>query len=162
MTPGGGGGTTWPEPIPGLVVRYAYLWEREAAAGREEGTKERPCAVVIAVEGAAAQEARGVGRRRRVLVLPVTHSEPRPPGEEGVELPPQVKALLGLDEARSWVVVSEANDFAWPGPDLRPAPGGGPGSAAYGVMPPGLFRVVRDRFLARARARRAALVARTE
>ena len=36
-----------------------------------------------------------------------------------IELPQQTKTRLGLDDERSWVIVSEANDFAWPGPDLR-------------------------------------------
>jgi hypothetical protein len=73
-----------------------------------------------------------------------------------------VKARLGLDGARSWVVVDEANLFNWPGPDLRFLPGKGPESAVYGFLPPSFFRVVRDRFLAADRAKKAALVARTE
>ena len=32
---------TLPDPKPGLVVRYDYLWTHEAAAGREQG-KDRP------------------------------------------------------------------------------------------------------------------------
>lgn len=31
-----------PEPTPGLVIGYAYLWEREARAGRDESVKDRP------------------------------------------------------------------------------------------------------------------------
>lgn len=145
---------TWPTPEPGLVIRYAYLWRREQEAGREEGTKDRPCAIVLALAG-------GDGGQPRVVVLPVTHSPPRPP-DEGIELPPATKRRLGLDEERSWVVTSEANSFLWPGPDLRFLPGRGPESAAYGFLPPGVFRVVRDRFLAGVRARRAATVPRTE
>jgi hypothetical protein len=34
-----------PEPRPGLVIGYSYLWERDFRAGREEGSKDRPCAV---------------------------------------------------------------------------------------------------------------------
>jgi hypothetical protein len=30
---------SWPVPQPGLVIRYAYLWRREALAGQEEGAK---------------------------------------------------------------------------------------------------------------------------
>ena len=30
------------------------------------------------------------------------------------------KRRLGLDDARSWIMVTEGNRFAWPGPDLRP------------------------------------------
>lgn len=144
---------TWPAPQPGLVVRYSYLWKREAEAGRDEGVKDRPCAVVVAIEGET--------DRTRVLVLPVTHAPPQPP-DEGIELPQPTKLRLGLDSERSWIMVSEANDFIWPGPDLRFLPGQGPESSAYGFLPTRLFRVVRDRFLARARTRQATLIARTE
>lgn len=58
-------------------------------------------------------------------------------------------------------VITEANVFAWPGPDLRPLPGMGPESVAYGLLPPALFKVVRDRFLDRARRKQTGLVART-
>jgi hypothetical protein len=58
--------------------------------------------------------------------------------------------------------VDEANVFAWPGPDLRFLPGKGHESSVYGFLPPGFFRVVRDRFLAADRTKKAALVIRTE
>lgn len=102
---------SWPTPQLGLVIRYSYLWTREASAGREEGVKDRPCAIVLAID--AAQE------RKRVIVLPITHTAPQRP-YEGIELPAAVKARLGLDHERSWIIVSEGNDFIWPGPDLRP------------------------------------------
>jgi len=146
--------TSWPEPEPGLVIRYAYLWRREQDSGREEGAKDRPCAIVLALAG---QE----GDRPRMVVLAVTHTPPQPP-TEGVELPAAAKRRLGLDEERSWVIVSEANVFLWPGPDLRFLPGQGPESAACGLLPPDVFRVVRDRFLAGLRARRTAIVPRTK
>ena len=41
---------TWPTPKPGLVIRYSYLWHREPLTGQEEGAKERPCAVVLALQ----------------------------------------------------------------------------------------------------------------
>jgi len=144
---------TWPAPQPGLVIRYSYLWTREAQAGREEGVKDRPCVVLIAVEDKAG--------RPRVIVLPITHSIPQSP-DEGIELPQATKVRLGLDSERSWVIVSEANDFAWPGPDLRLLPGQGPESAAFGFLPPLVFRAVRDRFLARYRGHQAHLVSRSE
>jgi len=146
---------SWPEPQPGLVVRYAYLWRREQQAGREEGTKDRPCAVILALAGVEG------GGRSRVVVLPITHSPPGAP-EDAVELPQETKRRLGLDDERSWVVLTEANRFLWPGPDLRFLPGRGPESAAYGMLPPDVFRAVRDRFLAGLQARRAAVVPRTE
>lgn len=143
-----------PTPVPGLVVRYGYLWHSERLAGREEG-KDRPCAIVAALR--PADEA----GEMRVLVLPVTHS---PPAQStlAVEIPAPVKERLGLDADRSWVVLSEWNEFIWPGPDLRRAPGGDASSAAYGMLPPGLFATIRDRFLALATAGRARRVPRTE
>lgn len=38
-----------PKPIPGLVIRYSYLWCSEYLEGREEGQKDRPCAIVAAI-----------------------------------------------------------------------------------------------------------------
>jgi hypothetical protein len=67
-----------------------------------------------------------------------------------------------LDADRSWVIVSEANDFTWPGPDLRSLLGQEPASVAYGFLPPDVFRVVRERFVACARAQNASLVRRSE
>ncbi len=143
---------TWPAPRPGLVIRYSYLRRREARIGQEEGLKNRPCTIILAVEQAD---------RTRVYALPITHAPPTNP-DEAVELPPLVKARLGLDVERSWVVVTEANSFAWPGPDLRPQPGQGPESVDYGFLPPTLFRVIRDRFVTRARARRFTVILRSE
>jgi hypothetical protein len=94
-------------------------------------------------------------------VLPVTHRPPEQPAL-AVEIPALVKARLRLDAERSWVVLSEWNEFVWPGPDVRRAPGGDASSVAYGMLPPGLFATIRDRFLALATARRARRVPRTE
>jgi len=144
---------TLPTPHPGLVIRYAYLWKREYEQGREEGSKDRPCAIVMAVtddEGDA-----------QVLVLPITHSAPND-AADAVEIPPATKQRLGLDGERSWIVITEANEFIWPGPDLRPVPGGDGSSVVHGVLPPRYFGLVRDQFLARATQRAAARVPRTE
>jgi hypothetical protein len=40
---------SWRAPRPGLVIRYAYLWESEARQGREEGVKDHPYAIVLVV-----------------------------------------------------------------------------------------------------------------
>ncbi len=144
---------SWPEPKPGLVIRYSYLWQREHDAGRDEGVKDRPCAIVLAVEAADGET--------MVYVLPVTHSPPDDPGD-AVELPAATKARLGLDGERSWIIVSEGNSFLWPGPDLRVPPGKGPEAAAYGMLPPALFTHVKQRFLLQVRARRAGVVRRSE
>jgi len=100
----------FPVPEPGLVISYSYLWQSEYRQEREEGVKDRPCAIIL-VTG-------NDGRRPVVTVLPITHSPPQN-ASDAVELPPAVKRRLGLDEARSWAVVSEVNCFIWPGPNLR-------------------------------------------
>ena len=129
-----------PKPVAGLIIRYSYLWYREHLEGRDEGQKDRPCAIVAALRVDENGET-------RVLVLPITHAPPDHPAL-AVEIPAKVKDRLRLDDARSWVVLSEWNEFVWPGPDLRRLPGSTDASVAYGMLPPGLFAVVRDRFLA--------------
>jgi hypothetical protein len=143
-----------PERVPGLVIRYSDLWHREHLEGREEGQKDRPCAIVAAIR---ADE----NGNTHVLVLPVIHSQPKPP-TIAVEIPARVKHRLGLDMDRSWVVVSAWNEFAWPGPDLRRVVGGDERSVAYGMLPPGLFSSIRDEFLALIRAHHGRRVERTE
>ncbi len=89
------------------------------------------------------------------------HARPSDPAD-AVELPQTTKVRLGLDGERSWVVVSEGNSFIWPGPDLRLRPGQGPESAAYGMLAPAIFNLVKQRFFTRVQARRAGVVKRTE
>ena len=142
-----------PNPEPGLVIRYSYLWLREHREGREEGTKDRPCAIVLA----------SLHHRdeTQVLVVPVTHSPPENIAD-ALELPPSVKQHLGLDQERSWVVLSESNLFDWPGPDLRRVGDRDNSSVAYGFLPPRLFAELRRRFLALEAVARSLRVQRTE
>jgi hypothetical protein len=142
-----------PKPVPGLIIRYSYLWYREYLEGREEGEKDRPCAIVAALRVDDEGDT-------RVLVLPVTHSPPDHPAL-AVEIPAVTKKRLGLDDARSWIVLSEWNEFVWPGPDLRRLPEATDASVAYGVLPPALFTVIREKFLAIVNAGRAKPVSRT-
>lgn len=144
---------SWPDPRPGLVIRYSYLWESEARQDREEGMKDRPCAIILVL----LRE----GEHPVVRVLPVTHSTPADPAD-ALEIPLSTKQRLGLDSERSWVVLSEANDFIWPGPDLRPAVNGDPSSVAYGMLPPKFVRVLHERLLQRLQAKRLAVTRRTE
>jgi hypothetical protein len=141
-----------PTPVPGLVIRYSYLWHHEAAAGREEGTKDRPCAVTLAHHDMAGEI--------HLLVLPITHSQPSR-RDEAVEIPLAVKQRLGLDEAPSWVICLEANRFIWPGPDLRFQPGANAESVAYGLLPPKFFAHIRNKFLDLDRQRATITVERT-
>ena len=145
---------SWPVPQPGLVIRYAYLWDREARAGQEEGIKDRPCAIVLVL-------LRDADDAPVVRVLPVTHTPPSDPAE-AIEIPAATKQRLGLDSERSWIVLTEANDFVWPGPDLRPAVNGDPSSIVFGMLPPRFFAQVREGLLRLHRERRLRGVARTE
>jgi len=142
-----------PTPEPGLVIRYSYLWLREHREGREEGVKDRPCAIVLA--------ARDHDDCTQVLVVPVTHN---PPADlaKALELPAAIKQHLGLDAERSWVVLSESNLFEWPGPDLRRIGDRDNSSVAYGFLPPRFFAELRRRFLALETAARSQRVKRTE
>jgi hypothetical protein len=96
-----------------------------------------------------------------VLVLPITHSPPPDPAD-AIEIPAETKKRLGLDTDRSWIRITEANQFLWPGPDLRPVPGGDASTIAYGPLPPRFFAHVRDRFLERDQREKSSRVRRTE
>ncbi|MEO8668789.1 MAG: hypothetical protein ABI399_09750 [Bauldia sp.] len=129
-----------PEPKPGLVIRYDYLWNREAARGREQG-KDRPACLVAASDSST--------RPRFVVVLPITHAAPI--GDTiGIPIPAPVRQALGLGDEPNWVIVSEHNVDERPNAGLQPLPGR-PGVFSYGFIPPRLFRLVRARFLELAR-----------
>ena len=138
-----------PEPKPGLVVRYDYLWTHEAAAGHDQGN-DRPTCIIAATDSLV--------RPRYVVLLPITHTPPT--GDTvGVEVPPKVKQALGLDDEPSWVIVSEHNIDEWPNGGLSSVPGR-PGVFAYGFIPPGLFKQIKARFLELARQRKTEAVRR--
>jgi hypothetical protein len=63
-----------------------------------------------------------------------------------VEIPLPVKKHLGLDDARSWIVIAEGNEFVWPGYDLRKV--AKTDSYEFGFLPPRFFNQVRDAFVA--------------
>ncbi len=133
-----------PAPVAGLVIRYSFLWRDEAANGQEEGRKDRPCAVLLAVTNTDGDTI--------VTVLPITQAPPRD-AALAVELPLATKRRLGLDDQRSWIVLTDANRFAWPGPDLRPLPGEDISSVGIGLLPRSLYNEVRDKFISAARQR---------
>lgn len=124
-----------PKLETGLVINYSFLWSNESQSGREEGVKDRPCAVAAAV-------ALNNGLKR-VYVLPITHSEPDDK-KYAVEIPIKMKRKLGLDAQNSWIICDEVNFFEWPGLDFRFTPDK---RAAYGILPSGLFRQVKEKYL---------------
>ena len=136
------------------MIRYSYLWHSEFVAGREEGAKDRPCAIIAAVR----EEEDG---RWRVLVLPVTHSPPRNLAD-AIEIPQDTKTRLGLDGERSWIVLTEWNEFSWPGPDIRIVSGGDERTVAYGYLPAKFFARLQAAFVAMVKKESGQRVARTE
>lgn len=142
-----------PKPVQGLVIRYSYLWRSEHLRGQEEGVKDRPCAVILVTRQENGDEI--------VTVLPITRS---PPADQlfAVEIPQATKQRLALDSERSWVMLSEANRFIWPGPDLRPLRNNDIASVALGQLPYNLIEEIRLKFFAHLKAHRAKLVSRTE
>jgi hypothetical protein len=139
-----------PTPEPGLVISYAYVWDHEAQRGQEEGRKDRPCVIALAVE-------RRQDGETLVTVLPATHRAPEDT-TAAVEIPHAVKQKLGLDDYRSWVVVSEGDQFVWPGYDLRKVRS--TDRYDYGYLPPRFFRDVLAAFWAWHKAQRVKLTPR--
>lgn len=128
-----------PEPQPGLVIRYDYLWHNEAHAGRRDGAKVRPCAIIIA---------RQINENGpTVLVAPITHSPPLS-HQVAIEIPQLVKKHLGLDSDRSWIIASEVNAVAWNDPGIVPV---SKIKWCYGFLPRGMVKALSDGLLERFR-----------
>ena len=142
------------KPEPGLVISYAYLWYDEERKGLEEGLKNRPCAIVLV----AKEEHDG---ETLVTVVPVTHAPPARL-DEAVDIPASTKERLGLDDQRSWILLSEVNRFVWPGPDLRPVPRSNPQRFDYGFLPPRLFGEIKQKLVEVYRNRRLRTVTRSD
>jgi mRNA-degrading endonuclease toxin of MazEF toxin-antitoxin module len=142
-----------PRPAPGLVISYAYLWRHDHRRGSQEGSRERPCAIVLATE----DEADAVV----VTVAPITHSSPADVAL-AVALPAKAKRHLGLDDERSWIMADEVNRFIWPGPDLRPISRADPGRFDYGFLPVDIFDALRRKIVALYNAHRLTVTRRSE
>jgi hypothetical protein len=137
-------------PQIGLVIRHAYLWWSEARKGREEGLKDRPCAIVhLRINE---------HKELEIYICPVTHTPPEIP-EKAMEIPRATKTRLGMDDERSWIIITEVNRFIWPGPDLRTVPSGG---YAYGLLPAAMTRDLIAQVRANANDKSLLVVGRTE
>jgi len=73
------------------VIRYSYLWASEARQGREEGVKDRPCAIILVILRS--------GEHPIVRVLPITHAPPVDLAD-ALEIPAPTKQRLKLDSER--------------------------------------------------------------
>lgn len=113
------------------MIRYDYLWRNEAQAGRQEGAKIRPCAVVVAITANPLQP--------RALVAAITHS--RPETGDAISIPPRVKKHLGLDDTPSWIITTEVNEIEWSDPGIVPVSNT---QWAYGHLPPVMAQALID------------------
>jgi hypothetical protein len=121
-----------PAAEPGLVFRYDFHWSREARKGRST-SKDRPACLVATIDDEADP--------LFVVIFPITHAAPSA-DVVAVELPPKVRAALGLDKEPCWVIVSEYNVDEWPPAGMNRAGQG----FAYGFLPDALFGVIKKRF----------------
>lgn len=114
-------------PVAGTVLRYRYLWRREEEGGDRRGHKDRPAAIILS------RTANG-----ETIVVPITHAEPLDPAT-ALEVPEEERRRIGLDDERSWVILTEFNAFVWPGLDLGPVPGREPETFVYGRLSKAFF-----------------------
>ncbi|NTF06710.1 hypothetical protein G6L37_11115 [Agrobacterium rubi] len=125
---------SYPTPVPGLIIRYNYLWDKEKSQGLSIGSKDRPCAIILYYS-----------KNNDTMVVPITHSPPEI-GEEdlSIEVPAEICGQLGLDEQTNWIRLSEVNRFEWPGNHLRPLPAD-PNRYDYGMIPPEFFAAIKTK-----------------
>ncbi|QND17057.1 hypothetical protein HB775_25340 (plasmid) [Rhizobium leguminosarum bv. trifolii] len=104
------------------VIRYPYLWAREAGRGETEGRKERPVAVGVRMPRPDGD---------LVLFFPVTTKQPEA-SRFAVELPAIEKRRAGLDADRRWIIFDEFNtDIVGNSFYLEPEPPTGSFSKAF-------------------------------
>jgi PemK-like, MazF-like toxin of type II toxin-antitoxin system len=130
-------------PRPGWVLRYAYDWSDPPGEGA--AVKERPAVIVLSVAR--------MGGRVMVRVAPITHRRPDD-ASRAIEISAATKRRLGLDGEKSWIILDHANEFEWPGPDVRPVPGRDPATIYHGPLPPALYAQIKRSLLALLRAGR--------
>ncbi len=82
------------------VIRYPYLWAREAHKGETEGRKERPVAVGVRLPRPDGD---------LVLFFPISTKQPEP-ARFSAEIPAIEKRRAGLDtDLRLWIILDEFN-----------------------------------------------------
>jgi hypothetical protein len=85
----------------GAVIRYPYLWAREATQGEIEGRKFRPVAVGVRIPKPEGED--------MLVLFPITSQKPAK-SRFAAEIPDTEKRRGGLDgNVRLWVVLDEYN-----------------------------------------------------
>ena len=99
------------------VIRYPYLWVREAARGETEGRKLRPVTVGVRIARPSGEDL--------LILFPIT-SQPPESARFAAEVPETEKRHAGLDTSiRLWIILDEYNQdvvgqsfYLEPGPPL--------------------------------------------
>ena len=87
--------------VTAAVIRYPFLWSRQAESGETEGRKSRPVAV-----GFRAQRVTG----DVLWLFPIT-SQPPPEGRLVASIPATEKRRAGLDlDVPLWIILDELNE----------------------------------------------------
>jgi len=125
----------------GVVIRYPYLWAREAGRGEGEGRKSRPSAVGVRLARPNGEDV--------LLLFPITSKAPERE-RFAVEIPETEKRRAGLDrDVRLWIVLDEYNeDIVGRSFYLEPEAPLGRFSKAF------FLRVMKEFIVRRAQARR--------
>lgn len=140
------------EPETGLVIRYRYLWQRQALAGEETGRKARPVCVVIPV-GATGTD---------VVLFPLT-TQPPGPDRLAVQVPETERRRLRLNGDRpAWIILDEGNRDELPNSYHLEPVALNPIRFHYGVFSPAFMRVVLTTLAQAIRAQRLKVVSRSE
>jgi hypothetical protein len=82
---------------PGDIVRYFYLWARQADAGEESGRKARPACVIVKTPATAGA----------LFLIPIT-SQPPEPARAWIAIP-EIECRRGGLASPSRVIVDEYN-----------------------------------------------------
>ncbi len=108
----------------GAVIRYAYLWARQAGVGETEGRKPRPVVVGVRLSRPKGEDV--------ILLFPITSQEP-PPSCFAAEIPAIEKRRGGLaSDLRLWLILDEYNqDVIGQSFHLEPEPKIGQFSKAF-------------------------------
>jgi hypothetical protein len=85
----------------GAIIRFPYLWAREAGQGETEGRKPRPAVVGVRIPKPKGEDL--------LVLFPITSKEPAR-SRFAAEIPDTEKRRAGLDGAlRLWIILDEYN-----------------------------------------------------
>ena len=116
----------------GTLVHYQLLERHEAVQGKEEGTKRRPCAIVLRSQNPASD---------RIFLIPITTRQPDK-DVPALEVPQLEARRMGLHEPISrWVILNEVNVDQIPSLVMEP-------NAKIGDIGRSFFRQILEEFKA--------------